>query len=300
MNDSGKMTPREETIINIAVKAGELLAKGKIEPSELGGFMELTQNILSMADRFEKKVRTEGIDFETGDHDYWEEVDDFAEKTLLQEYGREEEKTEFPVKLWARVGMTLEVSEHDYQEMAKDGHNVLQEVLNGQRGRAYLDGETYFPDIENGQNRDLAEVNFDLYDGPPIEPQEFKSKDFPKPDDPQTQRILKAMEAVGYRYEEALSFDGWAQFTSGEIGSRDRDVRIFPSIASAEEWLLANVNERGRQLVESILKGEVPNKGTPAKKPSGPSLEDKIQDAEKRIEQDKGYPGREVSDRGRD
>jgi len=49
-------------------------------------------------------------------------------------------------RLWARVGMTLRVSEATREKIAAGDHDALKAVLLGKEGTAQLDGETYFPE----------------------------------------------------------------------------------------------------------------------------------------------------------
>ena len=67
------------------------------------------------------------------------------------------------VKLWARVGVTVNVSPEVYGQLQDEKTNnvLMLSILKGQVGEVYLDGETYFPDIE--ENGKLSEVSFDLY-----------------------------------------------------------------------------------------------------------------------------------------
>lgn len=64
------------------------------------------------------------------------------------------------VRLWARVGMSLDVSPEIYTQLKGGDKNALTAVLQGKEGRAFLNGETYFPDIE--ENKGLEEMDFDL------------------------------------------------------------------------------------------------------------------------------------------
>lgn len=64
------------------------------------------------------------------------------------------------VRLWARVGMTLDVSPETYARLKDGDKNALTSVLQGKEGRAFLNGETYFPDIE--ENKGLEDMDFDL------------------------------------------------------------------------------------------------------------------------------------------
>lgn len=84
------MTHKEENIVNITVKAMELLNAGKIRQDEEQGFMGFTQELISLAERFEKEYGH--IDFNAGEHDYWETIDEFSEKALLELYGPEPEQ----------------------------------------------------------------------------------------------------------------------------------------------------------------------------------------------------------------
>ena len=65
------------------------------------------------------------------------------------------------VRLWARVGMSLDVSPETYTQLKGGDKNALTAVLQGKEGRAFLNGETYFPDIE--ENKGLEEMDFDLF-----------------------------------------------------------------------------------------------------------------------------------------
>ncbi len=69
------------------------------------------------------------------------------------------EKEQPTVKLWARVGVTLEVSEEIFAKLKDGDTKTLQDVLEGRTGSVRLDGETYFPDIE--QNRGI-DFDFNL------------------------------------------------------------------------------------------------------------------------------------------
>lgn len=64
------------------------------------------------------------------------------------------------VRVWARVGMSLDVSPETYTQLKSGDKNALTAVLQGKEGRVFLNGETYFPDIE--ENKGLEEMDFDL------------------------------------------------------------------------------------------------------------------------------------------
>lgn len=70
-------------------------------------------------------------------------------------------KEDGTVRLWARVGMTLDVSSETYALLKDGDKNALTSVLQGKEGRAFLNGETYFPDIEG--NKGLEGMEFDLF-----------------------------------------------------------------------------------------------------------------------------------------
>lgn len=86
------MTHKEENIVNITVKAMELLNTGKIRQDEEQGFMGFTQEIISLAERFEKEYGH--VDWNSGEHDYWERIDNFSEKALLDLYSPEPEQAQ--------------------------------------------------------------------------------------------------------------------------------------------------------------------------------------------------------------
>lgn len=148
---------RDENIVNIAMRAGELLRDGKIERDEISGHAGLTSAIVELADEFERLHAD--IDWDAIDApDYWEEIDNFAEEQLLTRYKTEQKEN--TVSLWARVGVTLDVPQETYEQLKAGDRFVLQDILKGRVGQVRLDGETYFPDIE--QNEGLEEMEFDL------------------------------------------------------------------------------------------------------------------------------------------
>lgn len=82
------MTKREENIVNIAMRAAELLKDSKIERSDITGHMGLTEEIIALADRFE--LDHANVDFDAADRDYWIEIDEFTERELLAQFGKEQ------------------------------------------------------------------------------------------------------------------------------------------------------------------------------------------------------------------
>lgn len=157
---------RSENIVNISMRAAELLKDGKIERDDISGHAGLTEAIVNLAEKFEALYAD--VDWNAADApDYWEEIDKFAEGELLERYGIEQ--PENTVTLWARVGVTLEVPQVTYELLKTGDRIVLQDVLDGNVGRVRLDGETYFPDIE--QNVGLEDMEFDLPVSRPKQPE---------------------------------------------------------------------------------------------------------------------------------
>jgi len=60
-------------------------------------------------------------------------------------------------KLWARVGMTVEVTEEEKERFLSNPEKFIQENLNTKK--AYMDGETYFP--SDGEDNDRIGVGED-------------------------------------------------------------------------------------------------------------------------------------------
>ena len=150
----------QENIVNISMKAAELLLSGKIQADDMeNGHAGMTQTIVQLAKEFEKLHEDEDWNLPFSP-DYWEEIDRFAEQKLTERYGIELETPENMVSLWARVGMTLKVPQTTYERLKAGDRNALQDVFDGKAGEAVLDGETYFPDID--QNVGLKEMEFDL------------------------------------------------------------------------------------------------------------------------------------------
>ena len=151
------MTFKEENIVNISMRAAELLKDHKIQPDDISGHAALTAEIIAQAEEFEQMHAH--TDWNASDApDYWESIDSFAEDRLLARYGIEREENS--VSLWARVGMTLNVPKETYERLLTGDRVALQAVLDGEVGEARLDGETYFPDTE--LNVGLEDMEFDL------------------------------------------------------------------------------------------------------------------------------------------
>lgn len=79
------MTVKEENIVNIAMMAGALLFDGRIDPAKQEGHLGLSADIVLLAEEFEAKFA--GYDWNEGRLDYFEEIDNFAEKRLMEKYG---------------------------------------------------------------------------------------------------------------------------------------------------------------------------------------------------------------------
>lgn len=85
-----------ENIVNISLMAGKLMADGKISVED---HAELTNHIVALAESFEESHKD--IDYNaqikkgTPAPDYWEDIDAFAEKALLEAYPPKEEYWSF-------------------------------------------------------------------------------------------------------------------------------------------------------------------------------------------------------------
>lgn len=81
-----------ENIVNISLMAGQLVADGKISVEDNA---ELTDHIVALANSFEESHK--GIDYNApvkdggASPDYWEDIDAFAEKSLIEAYPPKEE-----------------------------------------------------------------------------------------------------------------------------------------------------------------------------------------------------------------
>jgi hypothetical protein len=58
--------------------------------------------------------------------------------------------------LWARVGYTLEVPKEDVEEFGADPKAYFEKALKS--GKAFMDGETYFPEEDEENLRAAVEV----------------------------------------------------------------------------------------------------------------------------------------------
>lgn len=72
-----------------------------------------------------------------------------------------------PVTLWARVGVSVEVSREVYEQLQQGSEALMRDIIRGKTGKLFLDGETYFPDLE--QNGALGEMSFS-FDPEPLYP----------------------------------------------------------------------------------------------------------------------------------
>lgn len=81
-----------ENIVNISLMAGKLIADGKISVED---HAELTDHIVALANSFEESHK--GVDYNApvkegeASPDYWEDIDAFAEKSLIEAYPPKEE-----------------------------------------------------------------------------------------------------------------------------------------------------------------------------------------------------------------
>lgn len=85
----------EENIVNIAMMAQKLLSINAIRQDEMEGYAGLTANIINLARKFEEEYGH--IDYnaevkpEEAIPDYWDDIDNFAKKHLLDLYGVEKD-----------------------------------------------------------------------------------------------------------------------------------------------------------------------------------------------------------------
>jgi len=86
----------QENVVNIAMTAGRMKRQGIIDTQ--GGHTELAGMIIELADEFEREVASK-IDYNAPPdfnnlRDYWVEIDEFAERRLLEMF---DDKTEYDV-----------------------------------------------------------------------------------------------------------------------------------------------------------------------------------------------------------
>ena len=80
-------------------------------------------------------------------------------------------------RLWARVGVSLYVSDETYEKLVTGDNNALKAVLLGKDGRVELDGETYFPEsLDNENENNRLKYEFDLSPTPLHEATERSSQ----------------------------------------------------------------------------------------------------------------------------
>lgn len=85
-----------ENIVNISLMAGKLMADGKISVED---HAELTDHIVALANSFEESHK--GVDYNApvkegeASPDYWEDIDVFAEKSLIEAYPVKEDEWDF-------------------------------------------------------------------------------------------------------------------------------------------------------------------------------------------------------------
>lgn len=112
------MTYKEENIINIAMRAGEFLEAGEIARDDVSGHVGLCEAIVQMAEDFEKKF--EGVDWNAGPFDYWEEIDLFAEEQLIEKFGVKLEREDPEVAEPLQIKVIVE--DGIVQEVLKDNN----------------------------------------------------------------------------------------------------------------------------------------------------------------------------------
>jgi len=79
----------QENIVNISMKAYDLILKPKVDLDSRGGFLGLSDFILTAAKEYERQVGANLNHDAPDEPDYWESIDNFAEQALREEYGEE-------------------------------------------------------------------------------------------------------------------------------------------------------------------------------------------------------------------
>lgn len=121
------------------------------------------------------------------------------------------------ITLWARVGMSIEVSQEVYYELLNGNAKLLQEVIAGEKGKAFLNGETYFPDV--AENLGLAEREFDLYNVTPVSFNLNSHNEF---------------EFDMSHYTEEIDFTKYDEMTPEELAFEKND--LLGAIANERVW----------------------------------------------------------------
>lgn len=136
------MTYKEENIVNIAMRAAELLKEGKIQRDDISGHAGLTENILFLSELFEKQ--NAGVDFDAEGRDYWKEIDDFAEVKLMEMYGIEQPTVSQPIDIKVIID-----------------HGIVEEVL--KNGNSDVQVEVLDLDVDYEDYEKLAAYRKELY-----------------------------------------------------------------------------------------------------------------------------------------
>lgn len=161
------MTFKEENIVNIAMRAGELLKDGRIERDDISGHAGFTDTIVHLAEAFEQKYAD--VDFNAGDLDYWEEIDAFAEEQLVKEYGIDhpQEKKALDIKVIIDDGFVSAVLKNQNQPVNVEIVDVDRDYADYEKLDAYrneLCADKTFQDcdyIVAGFTEDVPELSSD-------------------------------------------------------------------------------------------------------------------------------------------
>ena len=198
------------------------------------------------------------------------------------------------VKLWARIGVTVNVPYEVYEQLQNEEINseTMKNILSGKVGEVYLDGESYFPDIpENGK---LAEVDFNFYD-------KDRKMAFLEP--------AKTLESFYYTFGTASQFPykkGWVEVQAKDRLEADMFFRLrFPdvnkgilncsSVYTEEEFkkVMKNYENTDWYKCHEVISGGsaaamafIPHSITPeTQEPVKPSLSDKIKSAQTKADE---------------
>ena len=126
----------QENIVNIAILAGYLIAEKQIDPDVERN--EIAAAIVNTATMFEKEIGSK-TDYDNHseneeDRDYWIEIDAYARKLLVNEFGDEDAYSENYMKfkdIMTGISTKSVIEAHDYLKFreANDDYCDLEEVV---------------------------------------------------------------------------------------------------------------------------------------------------------------------------
>ena len=145
------MTYRDENIVNISMIAAELLKDGKIQRDDISGHAGFTVFIINLAEKFERDYTD--VNYEAGERDYWEDIDAFAERELIDQFGVEHihEQELLDIKVIIDNGITEAVLKNQQIPVNVEIVDINDdyedyEQLNAYRNQLYADNEYHISD----------------------------------------------------------------------------------------------------------------------------------------------------------